>query len=412
MPLDAFSPSATIIGSLTGGVTSVDRILVNRSGQAQAQAAKSIQNLFASRIDGALANLGASNSTAISEQLLRDQSHLNSRKERVNQAIGVISQALDQFDYLKNHIDYLQEQITDLENGDITAAELSVDWDNKLRKINQLARVASESIKDGSAYYQKNLINSSSRSNFSTQTLFAPYNSAGDTLQVDGVYLGTDYYITEDSSGDFWNSDTAFLNLEDDVGTLTEYSDYPDTATGQSDTVTDLTLNSYDASTGAIDFDLSGGGNITGVVSGGGLALLDAWVYGDFDSGHADYATNLQNAKDALDAAEGLVLTTQAEFLNDRATLQSRASVFDAQIGGISSQVAALIEDIQDEARASVLANQLEYVLAQFDFALLAARGNSLVQSILISQDQEDFGTNTNAGRVLISVGQTVNVSA
>ncbi|MBT4937992.1 MAG: hypothetical protein HON14_02590, partial [Rhodospirillaceae bacterium] len=346
MPLDAFSPSATIIGSLTGGVTSVDRILVNRSGQAQAQAAKSIQNLFASRIDGALANLGASNSTAISEQLLRDQSHLISRKERVNQAIGVISQALDQFDYLKNHIDYLQEQITDLENGDITAAELSVDWDNKLRKINQLARVASESIKDGSAYYQKNLINSSSRSNFSTQTLFAPYNSAGDTLQVDGVYLGTDYYITEDSSGDFWNSDTAFLNLEDDVGTLTEYSDYPDTATGQSDTVTDLTLNSYDASTGAIDFDLSGGGNITGVVSGGGLALLDAWVYGDFDSGHADYATNLQNAKDALDAAEGLVLTTQAEFLNDRATLQSRASVFDAQIGGISSQVAALIEDI------------------------------------------------------------------
>ena len=200
--------------------------------------------------------------------------------------------------------------------------------------------------------------------------------------------------------------------MEDDVGTLTEYSDYPDTATGQSDTVTDLTLNSYDASTGAIDFDLSGGGNITGVVSGGGLALLDAWVYGDFDSGHADYATNLQNAKDALDAAEGLVLTTQAEFLNDRATLQSRASVFDAQIGGISSQVAALIEDIQDEARASVLANQLEYVLAQFDFALLAARGNSLVQSILISQDQEDFGTNTNAGRVLISVGQTVNVSA
>ena len=146
MPLDAFSPSATIIGSLTGGVTSVDRILVNRSGQAQAQAAKSIQNLFASRIDGALANLGASNSTAISEQLLRDQSHLISRKERVNQAIGVISQALDQFDYLKNHIDYLQEQITDLENGDITAAELSVDWDNKLRKINQLARVASESI--------------------------------------------------------------------------------------------------------------------------------------------------------------------------------------------------------------------------------------------------------------------------
>jgi hypothetical protein len=407
MPLDAFSPSATIVGALSEGVTSVDRVLVNQSGQAQSQAARSIQQLFSSRIDNALADLGASNSTAISEQLLRDQSHLISRKERVNQAIGVISQALDQFDYIKNHIDYLQQQLTDLENGDTTAAEVSVDWDNKLRKINQLARAASESIKDGNAYYQKNLINSSSRSSFTTQTLFAPYNSKGDTLQVDGVYLGTDYFITETASGDFWNSDTAFLSSEEGVGTLTEYSSYPDTATGQSDTVTDITLNSYTSSTGAIDFDISGGTNITGTVSGGGLALLDAWIYSDFDN-----QTSIDQAKDALDAAEGLVLTTQAEFLNDRATLQSRASVFDAQISGISSQVANLVEDIQDEARAKLLANQLEFVLAQFDFALLAARGNSLVQSILISQDDEDFGANTNAGRVLISVGQTVNISA
>ena len=163
---------------------------------------------------------------------------------------------------------------SDLENGDTTAAEVSVDWDNKLRKINQLARAASESIKDGNAYYQKNLINSSSRSSFTTQTLFAPYNSKGDTLQVDGVYLGTDYFITETVSGDFWNSDTAFLSSEEGVGTLTEYSSYPDTATGQSDTVTDITLNSYTSSTGAIDFDISGGTNITGTVSGGGSGEL------------------------------------------------------------------------------------------------------------------------------------------
>lgn len=407
MLLDAFSPSATLIGSLTGGVTSVNRTLLNQSGQIQVQAAKNIRNLFSSRIDSALANLGAANSTAISEQLLRDQSQLISRKGRVNEAISVINKALNQFDYIKNHIEYLREQITNLENGDITAAELSVDWDNKLRKINQLALAASDTIKDGKAYYQKNLINSLSRSSFTTQTLFAPYNSNGDTLQIDGVYLGTDYFITEDSSGDFWNSDTGVLSSEDGVGTLTEYSSYPDTATGQSDTVTDLTLNSYNSSTGAIDFTLSDATNITGVVTGGGLALLDAWIYSDFDN-----QTSIDQAKDALDVAEGLVLTTEAEFLTDRATLQSRVSVFDAQISGISSQVALLVEDIQDEARATLLAHQLEFVLAQFDFALLAARGNSLVQSILISQDEEDFGANTNAGRVLVTVGATINISA
>ncbi|MBT4937746.1 MAG: hypothetical protein HON14_01340 [Rhodospirillaceae bacterium] len=412
MPLEAFSPSATLVGTLTGGVTSIDRTLINQSGRAQTLAARSVQKLFASRIDAALIDLGRSNSTAISEQLLRDQSHLISRKERVNQAVGVLNQALDQFDYLKNHIEYLEEQIAAHEAGDITGAELSADWDNKLRKINQLASAASESIKDGSSYYQKNLIETRSRSSFSTQTLFAPYNSAGDTLQIDGVYLGTDYYITEDTSGDFWNSDTGYAESEDAVGTLTEYTSYPDTPTGLSDRVTDLTLNFYTVSTGAISFELPGTGTITGTVTEGGLGLLDAWIYSDFDNTDPNYATSLQQAKDDLEAVEGLILTTEAEFLHDRATLQSRVSVFDSLITGINSEVANLVEDIQDEARADLLATQLEFILAQFDFALLAARGNSLVQSILISQDEEDFGTNTNAGRVLISVGQTVNITA
>ena len=407
MPLDAFSPSATIVGTLTGGVTSVGRTLINQSGLAQSQAAKNIQRIFSSRIENAMAKLGASNSTASSEQLLRDQSRLISRKEQISESVGIISQSLNQINYIKNHIDYLQKQLTDLENNDITAAEVSVDWDNKLRKINQFALAASKLIKDGGNYYQKNLINSSSRSSFSTQTFFAPYNYMRDTLQVDGVYLGTDYFITEDSSGDFWNSDTGYLSLEDDVGTLREYSSYPDTATGQLDIVTNLALNSYDNSTGSIDFTLSDSTNITGIVSGGGLALLDAWIYSGFDN-----QTSIDQAKDALDAAEGLVLTTQAEFLNDRATLQSRASLYGVKIAGISSEISNLIEDIQDEARAEILASQLAFAIAQFNFSLLAARGNGLVKSILISQDGEDFGANTNAGRVLISVGQTMNVYA
>ena len=76
-----------------------------------------------------------------------------------------------------------------------------------LRKINQLAAAGAQSFRDGGVYFQKNLIASLSRSSFATQTFFAPYNSKGDTLQIDGVYLGTDYYIIEDDSDDFWNSE-------------------------------------------------------------------------------------------------------------------------------------------------------------------------------------------------------------
>ena len=66
-------------------------------------------------------------------------------------------------------------------------------------------------------------------------------------------------------------------------------------------------------------------------------------------------------------------------------------NIFSSKIEGISKEIDDIIEDIQDEARANVLARQLEYTVAEFDFTLLAARTNTLVQSILISQDSNDF---------------------
>ncbi|MDP6427958.1 MAG: hypothetical protein QF393_08070, partial [Rhodospirillales bacterium] len=240
MAVAAFDPAITIVNTLSGGINTTDRVLVLSRGTAQSLAAQSLTDQFTSRIDAALAQLDRAATSPISEALLRQQSQLISRKDRINDAIGVINQAFDQIAYLKNHITYLEDQITDLENGDITAASLAVDWDNKLRKINQLASAGAELFKDGGVYFQKNLIESLSRSSFATQTLFAPYNSRGDTVQIDGVYLGTDYYITEDGSGDFWNSDTGFAASEDTVGTLSEYSSYPDTATGTTDAVTDI----------------------------------------------------------------------------------------------------------------------------------------------------------------------------
>ncbi len=404
MAIEAFSPSASIVGTITGGNTAIGHALIQRGGNAQLTAARSIEKIFASRIDKALANLGASNTTAIADKLLREQSQLIDRKERVNEAIGVISKALDQFQYLKNHVDYLQQQLTDLEAGDLTAAEVSVEWDNKLRKINQLASAASDSVEDNGLYFQKNLIESFSRTSHQTQTLFAPYNSTGDTLQVDGVYLGTDYYII-DGGGEYWLSDTGFAISEEAVGTLAEYTAYPGSPTGVSDTVTDLTLNSYDASTGAIDFDTSGATNVTGTVTSGGLGLLDAWIYSDFDN-----QASIDQAKDDLDEAESLILLTQADFLNAQATLESRASVFASQIAGLDKQIAEEIEDLQSEAQAELLATQLEFEIASFDFALLASRGNTLIMSIMLSQDNEDFGATNASARAV--AGATISVTA
>ena len=253
-----------------------------------------------------------------------------------------------------------------------------------LRKINQLAAAGAQSFKDGGVYFQKNLIVSLSRSSFATQTFFAPYNSKGDTLQIDGVYLGTDYYIIEDDSDDFWNSDTGFAASEATVGTLTEYSSFPDTTTGQSETVTAITLNSIDTTSGAVNLDISGPVNITGTLTKGGLGILDAWLYENFAN-----QTAIDRAKADLDEAESLLLLTEADFLADRATLQSRVTVFATLIGGLQNEIASIAEDIENDRQAE--------------------RGNTLVFALILAQDI-GIQPNTRASSEAV-LGATLNLS-
>ena len=104
MPLEAFSPTASVVGILTGGVTAVDRSLLLMQGTAQTRAAKSIQTNFSSRIDAALTKLNSAAATPLTDALRRDQAILTGRKERINDSIDVVNKSLGQFQYLKNHV--------------------------------------------------------------------------------------------------------------------------------------------------------------------------------------------------------------------------------------------------------------------------------------------------------------------
>jgi hypothetical protein len=171
-----------------------------------------------------------------------------------------------------------------------------------------------------------------------------------------------------------------------------------------------ITADTTSATTGDNDVSTESVGispqTISGTITGGGLALHDAWVYSNFDN-----QASIDQAFQALDLAESLASTTQGNLVNDRLALVSRASVFDAQINGLSKQIAELVEDVQNESRAELLARQLEYVLANFDLQLLASRGSSIVQSMLISRGSE-INSSTNADRIALTIGNTINVSA
>ena len=404
-----FDPRVTLTNTLSGGVNTSDRAILNLRGAQQAQSAQSLQSQFASRIDAALAKFQSSGTSAQIDSLTQQQSLLASRRDRVTQAITVVQKALSQFDYLKSNIDYLRDQLDLLQSGDLTASEVSVNWDNAMRKINLLADAGTLLLKDGKNYFQKNLIDTQSRSSFSTQTLYAPYNQDGQTYQIDGTFLGTDYYIT-DSGGNFWNSDTGYLGTADQVGTLTQYSSYPDTPTGTSDSVTDITLDSFTRSTGAVTFTLSNATQVTGTVTRGGLGLLDSFLYGNFDTG-VD-ANAITNATSDLNSAESLILTTQAQYQSDLATLQSRTDLFNTQIDGISKDVASQVKNLQSGDAADLASQQLQYLVAKFGYTLLAQRGNSLVNTLILAQDNRLPTTYDTVATGQAITGARVNVLA
>ena len=418
MPLEAVNSPANIFGVLNGGVTSVRSSLQLNQGNFQKNAIQSIQSGFASRIDEARSKLNDTEANPKIDALRHEQALLLSRKTRVNEAIEVLNKTLTQTKFLQNAIKHLEDQIKSFENSEITASVLATDWDNTLRKINLIVEDATVSYKDGGISFEKNLIRSSSRTSFQTQTFLAPYNSKGETLQIDGKYLGVDYFLQEfnlDTTfngspfnfvGDtFWNSDTASLDTEAATGTLTEFASqagFPDSPTGVTASVTSASgvgfFNLIRIANGNFSFfGTTGGGLSAATITTGGLGLLDAWMYNDFNDTddtplNRDATFTRQFAKDDLEQALGKIHLAEAQFRLDLKTLQTRTTLFDSSVVGLDREIDQIVSTSLSEKEARLRALELEFQVAQFDFTLLSARGNTLIFSLLLSQDSIDGG--------------------
>ncbi len=130
MPIIAFDPDATIPLLLTGGTGTVDRALINAQSGNQRLAAERIADLFNTRLVARRAALAETTSSPITDALLREQSLLIGRKDRLAESIGVLSKSITQIGFLEGHITFLREQIEELEAGNITAASFSAVFDN------------------------------------------------------------------------------------------------------------------------------------------------------------------------------------------------------------------------------------------------------------------------------------------
>ncbi|MEE2746562.1 MAG: hypothetical protein VX617_06745, partial [Pseudomonadota bacterium] len=241
MPLEAFDSSASLLGAINGGVTRVGRALLVNAGNAQARAVTNLDIGFSERISKALSKLDEASTSPEIERLRRNQDQLIIKKERINNAAGLLNKTISQIQFLKSHIKHLEDEVAKFENSEITSVELANDWDNKIRKINQIVMNADFTFSDSGVSYTKNLLNSSSRTTFRTQRFYAPITPNGAALEIKGAYLGTDWFITDKVTGTlFWNSDTGFLSSEEATGTLTEYTSavtFPGSPTGRTEDI-------------------------------------------------------------------------------------------------------------------------------------------------------------------------------
>ncbi len=377
--LPAFDARVTIVNTLSGGVNSPDRALLLTQGTQQSQTAQQLSDSYGARVQQALNAANSAGQSATIDALTQQQSLLASQRDRVTNTVTVVKQALTQSNVISSNLSYLQDQLDNLESGSITASQFATIWDNTMRLINNSAGAGATLSSNGTGgYVMQNLIGTTSRSSFSSQTLYAPYNADGQVVQVDGTYLGTDWYLT-DGSGNTWNSNTGFLNSDAQSATLTG-------SDGTTSSTSGITFTSFDSSTDTATFTLDNGTtSVSGTVSRGGLGLLDSFLYGGFDTNVASDA--LDRAQADLNSAQSTLFDAQASFRNNLSTLQSRADLFDTQINGISSDIADQVSNLQSPAAANLASTTLEAQVAQLNYALLAQRGNTLIKSLILSQD-------------------------
>lgn len=262
------------------------------------------------------------NRSAVVEE---EQQQLQTMKVDAVLAESALQIALDNADEIRTLLFDLKIQV---ENAANDPDYYSSRFDDTLAEIFSISGSGELSGNTGRATFQNNQI-SYANDRFDHQTT------------VYGAFLGSDYYITDDATGDLFipgfGSDSLKL-----------YESYPNYPTGDDFSVKGLQLNSFDGTN--VNFTVDAGqateATYSGVVTRGGLGILHSFFYDlSTASGRTEAAADVQSAREQF---EREVLRLESE--------QTRAQNAIDRFDG-------LIEDKRDE----VFELLRESALAQFE---------------------------------------------
>lgn len=234
-------------------------------------------------------------------------------------------------------------------------AEAAALLDENIGNINNYAHTAGD--------YGKNPIGKPQNASFKTADIIAA-SSSGATY-VKGKFQGAEFSIT-DGSGRMWRMDRA-------TNELVEYDAWPDQPTGTRYAAGDVSVASYDETTGAVTLDTPGG-QVSGTLERFGVGMLDSFLY----NGLADDAAVERALADVNNALVRFAID-KATFGGANATLDGRLDLLNKKIGDLDKRISDATSEMISEKAAADKALRTRIQIQQQMLALTVGSQGAMV---------------------------------
>ena len=299
----------------------------------------------------------------------REISRMTKFKDKVADNVAAATKARSALEWTENYLNNAKTELNQIlgSTSSTDRAAAAEAFDSFLRDINSRVSGANVTV-DG--YRNVNLVGNTQGPDWMTDTIFTPTSDKGAGFAViEGSFLGIDFQVT----------DPAGLNWRLDGGDNTFYQYKNDSSgerTGLFVPAEGLTVDNYDAGTGAVTY--GGSGSLSGTLMRVGLGLLQSQYYGDFTND-----TSVQTAINDIDAALGTLAREGAPIIADAALLGGRIELVNSKIENFEDEKDRIRAEELDASKAVSKAADVKLRLALDNINLLSSLNNGLVENML-----------------------------